>query len=92
MRRERGIGPRVDGIARSAASELLSTTADDRAPAVADLPRLLTIQDVAGLFQLNERTIRRMVAGRRMPCVRLGRQLRFDPLALSRWLQAREEG
>ncbi len=62
------------------------------APRPDGLPRLLTILEVAELFQLNERTIRRMVSGRRMPCVRLGRQLRFDPQALSRWLQAREEG
>lgn len=85
-----GLG--ANGTERSAVSDLLTTVEGDRAPAVTEVPRLLTIQDVAGLFQLNERTIRRMVAGRRMPCVRLGRQLRFDPLALSRWLQAREEG
>ncbi len=56
------------------------------------LAPLLTLADVSALFRLNERTIRRMVAARRLPCVRLGRQLRFDPEALSRWLQAREEG
>lgn len=56
------------------------------------LPRLMTLSEVATLLQLNERTIRRLVAGRRLPCLRLGRQLRFDPRALTAWLRAREEG
>jgi excisionase family DNA binding protein len=62
---------------------------DDRGHA---LPQLLTLTEVATLLKLNERTIRRMISTRRLPCVRIGRQLRFDPEALSRWLQAREEG
>lgn len=53
---------------------------------------LLTLSEVSGLLRLNERTIRRMVAARGVPCVRIGRQLRFAPEALSRWLRAREEG
>lgn len=60
-------------------------------PSCSFLP-LLTLSEVAELLRLNERTIRRMVSARRLPCVRLGRQLRFAPRALSRWLQAREEG
>jgi excisionase family DNA binding protein len=65
---------------------------DPIAPPAAPLERLLTISEACALLRLHERTIRRMVASRRMPCVRLGRQLRFSPYALSRWLQAREEG
>lgn len=56
------------------------------------LTSLLTLSEVAVLLRLNERTIRRMVAARLLPCVRIGRQLRFAPEALSRWLRAREEG
>lgn len=52
----------------------------------------LTLAEVSRLLRLNERTIRRMIAARRLPCVRIGRQIRFAPAALSRWLQAREEG
>jgi excisionase family DNA binding protein len=62
---------------------------DDRGQA---MPQLLTLAEVASLLKLNERTVRRMVATRRLPCVRIGRQLRFAPRVLSRWLQAREEG
>ena len=57
-----------------------------------DLAPLLTLSEVAALLKLNARTVRRMVAEQRLPCVRIGRQLRFAPVALSRWLQAREEG
>lgn len=64
----------------------------DSRPADAPLHPLLRIGEVSALLRLNERTIRRMISTRRLPCVRLGRQLRFDPEALSRWLQAREEG
>jgi excisionase family DNA binding protein len=56
------------------------------------LARLLTIDEVADRLAVSRRTIRRLVASRRLPCLRVGRQLRFAPDALSRWLSAREEG
>ncbi len=62
-----------------------------RAPDIACRP-LLTLQEVAGLLRIHERTIRRLVAARRMPCVRLGRTLRFDPSDIGRWVSARKEG
>ncbi len=68
------------------------TLTDNASGSSEGVPRLLTLAEVARLLRINERTIRRMVGNRRMPCVRLGRQLRFDPQALSRWLRAREEG
>jgi excisionase family DNA binding protein len=71
---------------------LAATPAPINSGAVPSITPLLTLDQVARFLQLNERTIRRMVAARRLPCLRLGRQLRFDPQALSRWLQAREEG
>jgi excisionase family DNA binding protein len=56
------------------------------------LSRLLTLEQLSQFLQLHERTIRRLVAGRRMPCVRLGRTIRFDPADVARWLAARKEG
>ncbi|MBI5836500.1 MAG: helix-turn-helix domain-containing protein [Candidatus Eisenbacteria bacterium] len=53
--------------------------------------RLLTIPEIADLLQLSGRTIRRLVASRRLPCVRLGRQLRFDPADVVRFVTARKE-
>ena len=53
---------------------------------------LLTLPELTERLQLSEKTIRRMIAGGRMPCVRLGRQLRFLPGDVFRWLAARKEG
>lgn len=53
---------------------------------------LLTLPELAERLQLSEKTIRRMIAGGRLPCVRLGRQLRFLPGDVFRWLAARKEG
>src|SRR5262245_61498702 len=55
------------------------------------LPTLLTLQEVSDVLRLNPRTVRRLVATRRMPCVRLGRHLRFDPRDVSRFVAARKE-
>ena len=56
------------------------------------LPALLTIGELSDLLKLSEKTIRRMIAAGRLPCVRLGRQLRFLPGDVFRWLEARKEG
>ena len=53
---------------------------------------LLTLPELAERLQLSEKTIRRMIAGGRLPCVRIGRQLRFLPGDVFRWLRARKEG
>lgn len=54
--------------------------------------QLLTLREVAALLQLSDKTLRRLVAARRMPCVRLGRQLRFAQSDIVRWVSARKEG
>jgi len=54
--------------------------------------RLLTIREVATYLSVSEHTVRRLVTRRRLPCLRVGRQLRFAPDVLSRWLSARREG
>jgi excisionase family DNA binding protein len=51
----------------------------------------MTLAEVARTLQLSEKTVRRLVAARRMPCVRLGRQLRFLPSEVFRWVEARKE-
>jgi excisionase family DNA binding protein len=70
----------------------------DGSPGAADagttaaIPRLLTIGEVAAILRMHQRTIRRLVAYRRLPCVRIGRQLRFVPSDIVRWVSARKEG
>lgn len=58
----------------------------------AEFPALLTLEELSRALRVNPRTIRRMVAARRIPCVRLGRRLRFVPGDVFRWLEARKEG
>jgi len=56
------------------------------------LPRLLTLSEVAEILRVSPKTVRRMAALRRIPCVRFGRGLRFFPGDVLAWLSARKEG
>ena len=48
--------------------------------------RLLDIDAVAELLNTSVRHIRRLVHEHRIPVVRVGRLIRFDPLDLDAWL------
>lgn len=55
----------------------------------AQLPdRLLDIQGVAEHLGVNVRHIRRLVAERRIPFIKWGHLIRFDPSEVADWLQA----
>ena len=56
------------------------------------LAPLLTIRETAAFLRISEKSIRRLIAHRRLPCVRLGRRVRFDRSDLLRWVSARKEG
>jgi len=45
--------------------------------------RLLTVKDVAEALQLSTRTVRRMIAAKQIPIIRLGRSVRVHPSAIS---------
>ncbi len=47
---------------------------------------LLGIEDVAQLLGVGVRHVRRLVADRRIPYVKWGHLLRFDPDEIERWL------
>lgn len=53
---------------------------------VAALPRLLDITQVAGHLGVTTRHVRRLVAERRIPFIKWGHLLRFDPEELVAWL------
>jgi len=55
------------------------------------LPHLLTLAEVAEMLSVSQKTVRRLVAGRKLPCIRLGRVLRFQPADLFRFVEARKE-
>ena len=52
--------------------------------------RYLTPQDVASMLQVNQRTVLRWAAeDPSMPTFRMGRVIRFEQVALVRWLRKR---
>jgi excisionase family DNA binding protein len=58
-------------------------------PGDEQLPQLLDGPTLARLLGTTERHVRRLVAERRIPFVRVGRFIRFEPNAIARWLEDR---
>lgn len=52
----------------------------------AKLPELLTIDELAEHLGVGERHIRRLIAERRVPYVKWGHLVRFDPDEIAAWL------
>jgi excisionase family DNA binding protein len=50
------------------------------------LPQLLTIDQLAERLGVSARHIRRLVAERRVPYLKVGKFVRFDPAEVSDWL------
>lgn len=59
----------------------ITATGDDDLP-----PRLLDITTLAALLGVNPRHIRRLVAERRIPFIKWGHLLRFDPAEIRAWI------
>lgn len=66
---------------RPASTGGLSTAA---MPAAANPNHLLTVREVAAVFQVSEKTIRRMVAAGELPVIRLGRSVRLHPKVIEK--------
>jgi excisionase family DNA binding protein len=52
------------------------------------LPHLLDIRELAEHLGVTERHVRRLIAERRIPYLRWGYRIRFDPDDVARWLEA----
>ena len=50
-------------------------------------PELIDIDTLAELLGVGERYVRRMVAERRVPTVKVGRLVRFDLAEIRRWIE-----
>jgi excisionase family DNA binding protein len=50
------------------------------------LPNLLDIDTLAAHLGVSVRHVRRLVAERRIPFVKWGHLLRFDPIAIAAWI------
>jgi excisionase family DNA binding protein len=61
-------------------------------PETKGLPRLLSIGQLAERLGTTPRHVRRLVAGRRVPFVKVGRLVRFDPDDIAAWLDGRRVG
>ena len=55
-------------------------------PAAEALPHLLTIEELADHLGVTERHVRRLVAERGIPFLKVGRFVRFDPSDVTMWL------
>jgi excisionase family DNA binding protein len=53
----------------------------------ADASRLVDLCAVADQLGVTERYVRRLVAERRIPYIKFGRLLRFDPVEVEQWLE-----
>ena len=51
------------------------------------LPSLLSIEEIANHLGVEVRHVRRLVAERRIPFIKWGHLLRFDPVAVRAWLE-----
>jgi excisionase family DNA binding protein len=54
--------------------------------ATPELPVLVDALTLAGSLNITERHVRRLVAERRIPFVKVGKFVRFDPAAVTEWL------
>lgn len=52
-----------------------------------NLPRLLNINEVSEVLGVNVRHVRRLVFEHRIPYLKWGRLVRFDPREIERWLR-----
>ncbi len=52
------------------------------------VPKLLSIDELAERLGVTPRHVRRLVAERRVPLLRVGKFIRFDPAAIVEWLDA----
>jgi excisionase family DNA binding protein len=52
------------------------------------LPKPLTMDELAERLGVTRRHVRRLVAERRVPFLRVGKFIRFDPTKIAAWLDA----
>lgn len=65
---------------------LAKSESNEGAPIRGPLPHLLDIRRLAEHLGVNERHIRRLVAERRIPFIKWGHLVRFDPDEVHEWL------
>ena len=56
------------------------------------IPQLLTIDQLAERLGITVRHVRRVVAEKRVPYLKVGKLVRFDPDQIMQWLASRRQG
>jgi excisionase family DNA binding protein len=56
-------------------------------PTRKDIPELIDIEAVAGRLGVGVRHVRRLVAERRIPYIKWGHLVRFDPVEVAAWVE-----
>jgi excisionase family DNA binding protein len=51
----------------------------------------MSVEECAEILRVSTQTLRRWVATHRIPHLRVGRTVRFDPTDVRRWIEARKE-
>lgn len=64
----------------------MSTASDDELP-----PNLMDAKQLAELLNVNIRHIRRLVHEKRVPVIKLGGLVRFDPAEIGPWIDGMRE-
>ena len=65
-----------------------TTTSTAQTTAAHELPVLVTIEEVSEHLGVTVRHVRRLVAERRIPFIKWGHLLRFDPNQITAWLSS----
>jgi excisionase family DNA binding protein len=56
------------------------------------IPQLLTIDQLAERLGITVRHVRRLVPEKRLPYLKVGKLVRFDPDQIMQWLASRRQG
>jgi excisionase family DNA binding protein len=62
---------------------------DDLAMRIEKMPGALTVPELADLLGFSRTTMYDMVARGVIPYIKIGTSIRFDPVAVARWVRAR---
>jgi excisionase family DNA binding protein len=89
MREPAGI--RTDAMGTSTSAALDPAPIARPARLLPTLEPLLTLGEVAALLRVSGKTVQRLVAARRLPCVRIGRRVRFTSADVFRFVAARKD-
>jgi len=49
---------------------------------------LLTVKEIGAVLKVNDRTVRREISAKKLPCIRIGRSIRVSRQDLDRYIAA----